>query len=120
MLAALHGQTAIEEPIKFAWLTDTHVGARTGEEDLRIVVEDINKQSNIDFVIVSGDVSEMDVGDNLQIAKQILDSLKRPYHIISGNHDTKWSFSGGGHFEALWDSDRFNFEVGEFRFIGYH
>ncbi len=120
LLSALQGQTDSTQAIKFAWLTDTHVGARTGEEDLRIVVEDINKQNAIDFVIVSGDVSELDAEENLPSAKRILDSLSHPYYIIPGNHDTKWSSSGGGHFEALWGSDRFNFEVGEFRFIGYH
>lgn len=120
LFSTLTGQSDLQDPIKFAWLTDTHVGARTGEEDLRIVVTDINQQGDVDFVIVSGDVSELDVEDNLATAKRILDSLKQPYYIIPGNHDTKWSSSGGGHFEALWGADRFNFEVGEFRFIGYH
>ncbi len=106
--------------IKFAWLSDTHVGGSTGAQDLGIVVRDINKNDSIEFVIVSGDVTELDVGPNLPLAKTILDSLNKPYHIIPGNHDTKWSSSGGGLFEQLWGADRFNFEVGEFRFIGHH
>jgi len=120
LISAVNAQSEYSNSIKFAWLTDTHVGARTGEEDLRIVVNDINLQSDIDFTIVSGDVTELDVGDNLSTAKRILDSLDQPYYIIPGNHDTKWTDSGGGTFEALWGSDRFNFEAGEFRFIGYH
>ena len=56
--------------------------------------------------------------DNLSLAKQILDGLRVPYHIIPGNHDTKWSESGGSDFARLWGDDRFAFESGGFRFIG--
>lgn len=113
-------QAQTNPSIHFAWLTDTHIGGSTGAADLRIVVEDINKNDSIDFVIVSGDITELDVAPNLHLAKRILDSLNVPYHIIPGNHDTKWTSSGGGLFEQLWGADRFNFEVGEFRFIGHH
>ena len=120
LLGTLWSQTSNAPPITFAWLTDTHVGSSTGAADLSIVVNDINLNDSISFVIVSGDVSELDVGQNLPLAKRILDSLKVPYHIIPGNHDTKWSSSGSGLFEQLWGADRFHFEVGEFRFIGHH
>ena len=119
-LGTLVGQVDKAAPIKFSWLTDTHIGGGTGAEDLRIVVHDINENDSISFVIVSGDISELDVGQNLHQAKSILDSLKIPYYIIPGNHDLKWSSSGGLLFEQLWGADRFNFEVGEYRFIGSH
>ncbi len=116
----LLGQVDMPSPIKFAWLTDTHVGGRTGAEDLSIVVHDINKNDSISFAIVSGDITELDVGQNLQLAKAILDSLNIPYYIIPGNHDLKWSSSGGQRFEQLWGADKFNIVVGEYRFIGIH
>jgi outer membrane protein assembly factor BamB/predicted phosphodiesterase len=116
----LLGQTDMPTLIKFAWLTDTHVGGSTGAKDLSIVVNDINQNDSLSFVIISGDITELDVGQNLHIAKSILDSLKYPYYIIPGNHDTKWSSSGSGLFEQLWGADRFNKEIGEFRFIGHH
>jgi len=119
-LGILYGQTDQASVIKFAWLTDTHVGSPTGASDLSIVVHDIGQIDSISFVLVSGDVSELDVGQNLHLAKAILDSLTVPYYIIPGNHDTKWSSSGGGLFEQLWGTDRFNFEAGEYRFIGHH
>ncbi|NQV30289.1 MAG: PQQ-binding-like beta-propeller repeat protein [Candidatus Marinimicrobia bacterium] len=120
MLTLCWAQAADLPTIKFAWLTDTHVGSPTGAADLRIVVNDIQSNDSISFVIVSGDISELDVGENLTLAKTILDSLNRPYYIIPGNHDTKWTSSGGGLFEQLWGADRFNVEIGEFRFIGHH
>lgn len=106
--------------ITFAWLSDTHIGSSTGAHDLRVVVNDIRTHGSLSFAIISGDISELDTGDNLPIAKAILDSMDIPYYIIPGNHDTKWSSSGGEMFKQLWGADRFNFEVGEYRFIGIH
>jgi len=112
--------TPRDNEIRFAWFTDTHIGTQTGADDLRIVTSDARDVTQPDFVLVSGDVSEMDIHDNLDLAKTILDSMAIPYYIIPGNHDTKWSDSGAGRFTQLWGDDRFNFEVGEFRFIGIH
>ena len=108
------------DSFRFAWLSDTHVGSTTGEEDLRASVRDINSQSNIGFVILSGDVTEYGSREQLQLAKEILDELKVPCHVVPGNHDTKWSESGGTDFPKIWGEDRFVFEYGGFRFIGMH
>lgn len=107
-------------PLRFAWLSDTHVGSDRGAADLRASVADINKQANLAFVLVTGDVTEMGLYKNFREAKDILDGLRIPYHIIPGNHDTKWSDSGGSDFRRLWGDDRFAFESGGFRFIGLH
>jgi len=111
---------ADEPPIRFAWLSDTHVGGRTGVEDLREAVQDINLLPGIDFVILSGDITEMGSNAELALAKAILDSLNKPYYIIPGNHDTKWSESGCTLFSELWGDDKFNFEFKIYRFIGMH
>jgi outer membrane protein assembly factor BamB len=105
-------------PLRFAWLSDTHVGSDRGADDLRASVSDINATPGLSFVLVTGDVTEMGSYTNLRLAKDILDGLLIPYHIIPGNHDTKWSGSGGSDFARLWGADRFAFESGGFRFIG--
>ncbi|MCX6569005.1 MAG: PQQ-binding-like beta-propeller repeat protein [Candidatus Aminicenantes bacterium] len=105
-------------PLRFAWLSDTHVGSDRGAADLRACVSDINARPGLSFVLVTGDVTEMGSYVNLRLAKDILDGLRVPYHIIPGNHDTKWSGSGGSDFARLWGADRFAFESGGFRFIG--
>ena len=110
---------ASDSLFRFAWLTDTHVGSTTGLEDLKQAVADVNVQKDLGFVIVSGDVTEMDVDGNLDSAKKALDELNIPYYVIPGNHDTKWSASGTRKFAALFGSDCFNFEYAGFRFIGF-
>src|SRR5438045_7401706 len=88
---------AQQKPFRFALLTDTHIGSPSGlaEEDLRRSVADINSMNNIDFVVITGDITELGKDTELKTAKQILDSLRVHYYIIPGNHDACWSESGG-------------------------
>lgn len=111
---------AVEPGFRFAWLSDTHVGSTTGEEDLRQAVRDINSTTGLSFVVLSGDVTEYGSREQLRLAKEILDGLKLPCHVIPGNHDTKWSESGATDFPRLWKEDRFVFQHGGFAFIGMH
>ena len=105
---------------RFAWLSDTHVGGGTGEEDLLAAVRDINSLTGLSFVVLSGDVTEYGSREQLRLAKDLLDGLKIPCNVIPGNHDTKWSESGATDFPRLWKEDRFVFEHEGFRFIGIH
>jgi outer membrane protein assembly factor BamB/predicted phosphodiesterase len=105
-------------PLRFAWLSDTHVGSDRGADDVRAAVADINATKGLSFILVTGDITEMGSFEEFRQAKSILDGLRLPYHIIPGNHDTKWSESGATDFPRLWGSDRFVFSSGGFRFIG--
>lgn len=105
---------------KFAWLSDIHIGYPTATEDLQRSVNDINSSDSISFTIISGDITATGTLDELSLAKQILDDLEKPYYIIPGNHDTKWSESGCTDFIKLWGNDRFVFEYDKYLFIGLH
>lgn len=106
---------------KFALFSDTHVfETGTGAADLRLAVADVNRHPEIEFVLVSGDITEMNIGNNLILAKQILDRLNVPYYIIPGNHDTKWSGSAGANFRHIFSDDKFVFDNAGFKFIGFH
>ena len=112
--------TFSQSGFKFAWLSDIHIGYPTAEEDLKRSVYDINSFEDIDFTIISGDITATGTLQELSRAKTILDQLKKPYYIIPGNHDTKWSESGCTDFLKLWENDRFVFEYDKFLFIGLH
>lgn len=104
----------------FAWLSDIHVGDPTSEEDLRRSVNDINSSGNIEFTIISGDITSDGALSDLTKAKIILDKLNKPYYIIPGNHEAKWSESGCTDFTKLWGKERFVFEYDKFMFIGLY
>ncbi|TDS08408.1 outer membrane protein assembly factor BamB family protein [Sphingobacterium paludis] len=107
-----------QQSFKFAQVTDTHVGGATGADDLRRTVEDLNKQTDIDFVILSGDVTEFGADDELHLAKQILDSLQLPLYVIPGNHDSNWSESGANSFRKVFGSETFFFRHKGYMFMG--
>ncbi len=102
----------------FALVTDTHIGGATAGEDLRRTVRDINGNDSLAFVIVSGDVTEFGSDSELLLAKAILDSLNKPWYIIPGNHDTKWSESGANSFRVVFGDEAFAFTHGEWLFLG--
>lgn len=108
------------QPITFVHLTDTHVGGSTGEEDLRRTVADINSNPLIQFVVISGDITEFGSDDEIRLAKQLLDSLNVPWHIVPGNHDSNWSESGSNTFKKVFGNETFSFRAGGYLFLGTH
>jgi len=117
VFSASFGRT---EQFRFAWLSDTHIGSPNAAADFEAAVQDINGMPDIAFVILSGDITEMGSDEEFEQAKGILDRLEKPFYIIPGNHDTKWSESGCTSFRRLFKNDRFEFEYGGYRFIGLH
>jgi len=118
-IISLAGFTQVN-PFRFAFISDTHIGSPNGsaEEDLRRTVRDINAMSDIAFVVLTGDITELGTNEEIKLAKQILDSLDVPWYIIPGNHDTGWSESGGVMFTTVFGYDKFSFEFNGIKFLG--
>ena len=120
LLAAvlLMGQTKVK-PFKFALITDTHIGNPNNDMDLQRTVDDINQNMpEIEFVIVSGDVTEFGSDEELTIAKNTLDKLNVPTYVIPGNHDSNWSESGTNSFLTIFGTETFGFEHNGYKFFG--
>ena len=108
------------QEFKFAFVTDTHIGSPNGvaEEDLQRTIEDINSLEDVDFVLLTGDITEMGTDEEIELAKSIIEQLEIPYYIVPGNHDTGWSESGGVSFIREFGNDKFVFEHEGYKFIG--
>jgi outer membrane protein assembly factor BamB/predicted phosphodiesterase len=105
----------------FALLTDLHITTSGhAEEDLRQAVDQINACDDVEFVLVTGDVTERGDRESLQKAKNILDRLKVKYYAIPGNHETKWSESGVTAFGDIFGGERFRMEHKGFLFLGFN
>lgn len=107
-----------QEEFKFAHVSDTHIGSANADEDLRRTVFNINNDSSLSFVILSGDITDFGSDAELQLAKTILDSINKPWYIIPGNHDANWSESGTNSFKKLFGSETFKFVWNGYLFIG--
>ncbi len=106
------------KPLRFAHVTDTHIGSSTSAGDLMKTVNDINSLSDIDFVLFTGDITEFGSDAELLEAKEIISKLNKPWYIVPGNHDSKWSESGCNSFVKVFGSETFCFEKGGFLFLG--
>ncbi len=108
------------KPFRFAFISDTHIGSPDGkaEEDLRRTVADINQMTDIAFVVITGDITELGTNAEIRLAREILSQLKVPYYIIPGNHDSGWSESGGQTFGQVFGSDKFIFDYNGISFLG--
>ena len=109
------------KPFRFALFTDIHVSVLKPQnaEDLQFAVNEVNDDKRIDFVLISGDDTESGDTASLKIAKNILDGLKIPYHITTGNHDTGQGKIGSVNFVQVFGTDKFSFTANDYQFIGF-
>jgi outer membrane protein assembly factor BamB/predicted phosphodiesterase len=106
----------------FALLTDTHISTSNPRpmEDLQRSIADINQNSSIEFVVVTGDLTENGDLASIQSIKNALDQLNVPYYAASGNHETTWSESGVMDFSRVFGDSRFAFTHNDMYFIGFN
>lgn len=102
----------------FAWITDTHIGYDSADVELEKIVKQINSYDDISFILATGDITEKSRNSEFDRSKEILDELEKPLLIIPGNHDTKWSNSGGAKFNEIWDEDKFIYKKDSTVYIG--
>jgi predicted MPP superfamily phosphohydrolase len=119
MTTASSCRNEAKDALKFAFLTDIHiVPGSANAEKLVLVVDEING-SDADLVLITGDLTNAGSDAELELVKDILDRLLKPYLIIPGNHETNWSESGGLKITELWGDDRFLHEQGNFLLAGF-
>ena len=106
----------------FALLTDTHISTSNPHpmEDLQRSIADINLDPSIEFVVVTGDLTENGDRASIEAIKSALDQLRVPYYAASGNHETTWSESGVMDFTRVFGDSRFAFSHKSMYFIGFN
>ncbi len=106
----------------FALLTDTHISSSNPRpmEDLQRSIAEINQNPAIEFVVVTGDLTESGDRASIQAIKDALDQLHVPFYAASGNHETTWSESGVMDFSRVFGDSRFAFTHNGMYFIGFN
>jgi len=118
-LGRYHAQAAQLDTLRFALITDTHIGKPGNDTGLATIVANINRNPQLAFVVITGDVSDFGTTPQLRQAKELLDRLNKPYYCLPGNHDTGWSESGGLAFTQLFRDQKFVADVQGVRCIGF-
>ncbi|MBQ3324075.1 MAG: PQQ-binding-like beta-propeller repeat protein [Muribaculaceae bacterium] len=118
LLVVNTGMAQIVATQKLAILSDIHVTpGNANEGKLKEAVAEING-TDVDAVIVSGDLTNEGSDVQLRNVKSILDGIAKPLYVIPGNHENNWSQSACKTFNDLWGNDRFVFTVGKLVVIG--
>ena len=89
-------------------------------EDLQRSIADINQNPSIEFVVVTGDLTESGDRASIQAIKDELEKLNVPFYAASGNHETTWSESGVMDFSRVFGDSRFAFTHNDMYFIGFN
>lgn len=107
-------------PVKFAYLSDIHISEGAGGriENLKRCIADINSQADIQFTILGGDITDFGADHEFVMTRAMLDELEKPYWLVAGNHDAKWSESGCNTFAKVFGYEHFEFEAGGIKFLG--
>lgn len=90
-----------------AVITNPEVGPQVNAMNLLEVVEDINKQQNISYVAVIGNITANGKFDEFVWAQEILDGLTAPYSVVGGEKDYLLSEGKGSEITLLWGDDKF-------------
>lgn len=116
------GVQAQQGIFRFAHLTDLHLSPNNPNptEDLLRSVAQINATDSIDFVLVTGDLTEEGDRATLEKVKSCLDLLKMKHYVVLGNHETKWSDSGCTAFGEIFGGERFEFMHKGYLFLGFN
>jgi 3',5'-cyclic AMP phosphodiesterase CpdA len=91
-----------ENEVVFAVISDPHMGSSEpsntnkmfhyNQDILKWMVEEINSNSDIDFVLVLGDITKDSEPLNHVRAKDMLGKLNVPYYVLPGNHDVNKTY----------------------------
>ncbi|MDY6300596.1 MAG: PQQ-binding-like beta-propeller repeat protein [Bacteroidales bacterium] len=104
--------------VRLAILSDVHVTpGNANEGKLREAVAEINA-TDVDAVLMTGDLTNEGSDVQLQGIKGILDGIAHPLYVIPGNHENNWSQSACKTFNDLWGGDRFVFTVDNLVVVG--
>ena len=122
LTVALVGAVAVNaqiKPFRFAQLTDIHLNPNGNgpTEALMKSIEQINRTDSIDFVLVTGDLTEQGDRRMIQEVKNCLDRLTVPYHVCMGNHETTWSESGCTAYGTIFGPEYYAFDFNGVHFI---
>lgn len=102
-----------DDTVSFIAISDSH----GFYDDLKAAVDYINTRSEVDFVVMCGDITDSGLAKEFEWYRQIIMSLKVPIITLLGNHD--YNSNGATIYKKMFGPSNFYFDYGKFRFIGF-
>jgi Icc protein len=99
------------QEFKFAFLSDVHYYY----DDLKTVINDINKREDILFVVFGGDIADQALLKEYEVFYDIMKTLKKPYLTVIGNHE--YNANGGFIYKNMFGDYNYSFEFNNNKFV---
>jgi 3',5'-cyclic AMP phosphodiesterase CpdA len=115
----------VAKPTLLVQLSDLHVGANENGVDpvphLEAVVEAVRALPNRpDAVLVSGDLTDDGAADGYRTARELLEGLGAPLHVLPGNHDDRARLRAAFGLSGQADEPvRYSVDVGGLRLVAF-
>ncbi|MFW9931006.1 MAG: metallophosphoesterase family protein [Candidatus Thorarchaeota archaeon] len=74
--------------MRFVGISDFHIGGKFNEKMFKKGIDFVNN-TDADYVILGGDITDSGTVANYELAKEMLKEIKKPYLMVPGNHDSK-------------------------------
>lgn len=110
-IAKIESQFAEKDTLRVAFISDTHVWY----SDTKDEVADLNRRTDIDFVIHCGDLTDTGTSKEYEWCRDILAGLRYPYVALIGNHD--YLDTGDQAYQVLFGPVDFSFIASRIKFI---
>lgn len=94
-------------------LTAYHVTTRL----LREKIVFLNKVKDLEYVLITGDISHQAKLEQFKLAKNMLDRLKAPYFCCAGNHDIPPNTNDLSRYRAVFGREQFATRIGQYNLI---
>lgn len=110
-------------PVLLVQLSDLHIGANEDGVDpmphLEAAVEAVRSLPNRpDAVLVSGDLTDDGATEGYRLARELLERLEAPLHVLPGNHDDRGRLRAAFGLPGTGDGPiRYSADVGELRLV---
>lgn len=89
-LGTLNISDGKEKQYSFAAISDTHIGAKTSEEDLKKALQYFANDEDVKFINICGDLTVEGTKENLNKYKLITSNNNiKPIYAIAGNHEAR-------------------------------
>lgn len=86
-------------------------------DNLKEATGKINTLSNISFVVVCGDITDVGLCKEFEWYNEVMKNLKVPYITLVGNHD--YRSNGDIIYKKMFGPSNFTFDVAPYHFIGF-
>src|SRR6266851_2004102 len=108
-------------PLRFAMVTDTHVGVARAVSAARLsrVYAAIARLAP-DFVLHCGDITDTGLPDEYDLYQQAVPAaLRGRVRRVQGNHDVRWDSTAKGLYREHFGPAPYSFDAGGIHFIGF-